>query len=187
VAALDRTLPKIPAPAEPVHRAPGNRLLCLWDPPQPAILLEPGPPGGARMRWIKAGVDCARYKRLMLDRIVFFFAADSAYKGMDPRELKDLADLFPRQLAGSLKKSYPIASAPGPKVARLQFAITDLRENRPVLSDILPAEEIGPAGSDAKEGRLNSWSGSGATATELLVIDSTTNNDSFRYKKPILS
>jgi putative nucleotidyltransferase with HDIG domain len=175
VAALERTLPKIPAPAVTAHRAPGNRLRYLWDPRQPEILLAPGPPGGARMRWLRAGVDFAKYKRLMIDRVVFFFAPDSAYKGMDPQEVKELADLFHRQLVGSLKKSYPIASAPGPDVARLRFAITDLRENRPVLSDILPAEAIGSVGSGAPEDRLNLWSGSGATAAELLVIDSATN------------
>jgi Protein of unknown function (DUF3313) len=44
------------------------------------------------LRWLKPGVDFAKYNKLMLDSVVFFFAEDSEYKGMDPQELKEIAD-----------------------------------------------------------------------------------------------
>jgi hypothetical protein len=172
VAAFERILPKMPAPD--TRRTPRERLLCLWDHHQPDIILEPGPPGGAKMRWLKPGVDFARYNRLILDNVVFFFAPDSEYKGMDPQELKSLADAFRQQLANSLKKKYPIVALPGPDVARIRFAITDLRQNRPVLSDIASDGPIGLGKEDTKNRVAASWSGSGATEAEVLVFDSLT-------------
>jgi hypothetical protein len=111
---------------------------------------------------------------VILDRVLFFFAPDSEYKGMDPQELKGLADAFRRQLAEALKKSYPIVTAPGPDVARIRFAITDLRQNRPVLSDIAADGPIGLGKDNVKNRVATSWSGSGATEAEVVVFDSLT-------------
>jgi hypothetical protein len=83
-------------------KSPKERLLCLSD-NQTEFVLEPGPVGGARMRWLKPGIDFSKYNRLMLDRVIFFFAEDSEYKGIDPQELKELGDLFNRQLKETLK------------------------------------------------------------------------------------
>jgi hypothetical protein len=59
-------------------------------------LLQPGPKGGVKMRYLKPGVDFVKYKRLMIDPVIFFFADDSEYKGIDPTEMKQLADQFVR-------------------------------------------------------------------------------------------
>jgi putative nucleotidyltransferase with HDIG domain len=170
VAAFERILPKIPMHAESV-KAPVERLRCLSD-DQTDIVLTPGPLGGARMRWIKPGIDFAKYQRLMFDRVIFFFAADSEYKGMDPQELNDLADLLHKQFKNALKNKYPIVKTPEPDVARIRFAITDLKQSRPVLSDLWPA---GFGLANLKKGLTASWAGSGATSSELMVLDSITN------------
>jgi putative nucleotidyltransferase with HDIG domain len=171
VAACEGILAKIPSQADTV-KAPKEGLLCLSD-NHPEIILEPGLIGGARMRWLKPGIEFSRYNRLMLDRVIFFFAADSEYKGMDPKELKELADLFHRRLRDSLKKKYPIVKVPGPDVARIRFAITDLRQSRPVLTEVEP---VGFGLTDLKMGLMKSWAGSGATCAELMVLDSLTNS-----------
>jgi HD-GYP domain-containing protein (c-di-GMP phosphodiesterase class II) len=168
IAACERVLPKIPPPSD-MPRVSGERLLYLAD-DQPEILLEPGPAGVARMRWIKPGVEFAKYKRLMVDPVVFFFAADSEYKGMNPRELKELADLFDRQVRSSLEDKYPIVQVAGPDVARIRFAITDLRQNRPVLN----LASLGLDTDDSTVCLMKSWVGSGATSAELIIIDSLT-------------
>lgn len=173
VAAFERVLPEIP-PASETARAPTERLMCLWDHHHSDILLEPGPPGGARMRWLKPGVDFSKYHRLILDPVVFFFAPDSEYKGMDPQELKKLADAFKQELVESLKRGYPIAKAPGPDVVRIRFAITDLRQNRPVVGSIPLEGPIALGRGNLKKQTYTSWSGSGVTAAELIVFDSMT-------------
>ncbi len=173
VAAFERVLPEIP-PSPETERAPIERLICLWGHHHSDILLEPGPPGGARMRWLKPGVNFSKYRRLILEPVVFFFAPDSDYKGMDPRELKKLADAFKLELVESLKKQYPIVKAPGPDVARIRFAITDLRQNRPVLENTTPEGPITHDKVGLKKQTYTSWPGSGVTAAELIVFDSTT-------------
>ena len=173
VVAFERALPKIP-PHDDGATASQARLLCLWDDRRSKIMLEPGPPGGVRMRWLKPGVDFSTYHRLMLDPVVFFFAPDSEYKGMDPQELKGLAGAFRRRLVDSLKKGYPIVTAPAPDVARIRFAITDLRQSRPVLSGIAPGGQIDLGEKSRHKRAGHSWSGSGATAAELVVFDSMT-------------
>jgi hypothetical protein len=70
----------------------------------------------------------------------------------------------------TLKPGYPIVPKPAPDAARLRFAITDLRQNRPVPEEV--ASE-GPNGfSEARP--ATSWSGTGATCAEMLMFDSMT-------------
>jgi putative nucleotidyltransferase with HDIG domain len=171
--AFERILPKIPL-HEDAAAASQEKLLCLSTYSHPEITLEPGPPRGAKMRWLKPGVDFSKYHRLMLDPVVFFFAPDSEYKGMNPRELKELEDAFKRRLVDILKKAYPIVAAPAPDVARLRFAITDLRQSRPVLSGIAPNGTSGSGEKIRQERAGLLWSGAGATASELIVFDSMT-------------
>jgi putative nucleotidyltransferase with HDIG domain len=168
VSACERILKKIPMDMSTV-RVHKEGLLCLAD-DKNEIILEPGEFGEARMRWVNSGIDFGKYKRLILDRVIFFFAADSEYKGLDPHELKTLSDLFNRQMSVALKKKYPIVKAPGPDVARIRFAITDLKQGRPVLTDLEP-----DGATEVKFGNIKSWADSGATCAELLILDSMTN------------
>jgi len=173
VGAFERILPQIPL-HEDAAAASQEKLLCLSTYDHPEITLQPGPPGGAKMRWLKPGVDFSKYHRLMLDPVVFFFAPDSEYKGMDPQELKGLADAFRRRLVDTLKKDYPIIASPAPDVSRLRLAITDLRQSRPDIWGITVDGLIGfgEKSRQKRDGQL--WSGSGATAAELVVFDSMT-------------
>jgi len=137
--------------------------------------LEPGPKDGAKMRWLKPDVDWAKYDKVMLDSVVFFFADASEYKGIEPNELKKLADGFNKQLVETLKGSYPIVAEPGPDVIRIRFAITDLKQSSPVMSGITSVIPVGLAVSVVKKGATDSWAGSGATSAEMMALDSLTN------------
>ena len=138
--------------------------------------LQPGPEGGAKMRWLKPGVDFSKYNKLMIDSVVFYFADDSEYKGVDPEFMKEMADKFNKALVDALKDSYPIVADPGPDVARLRVAITGIKQSRPVLSGISSIVPVGIAISVVKRGTTGSWAGSGATSAEFMALDSTTND-----------
>ena len=138
--------------------------------------LQPGPEGGAKMRWLKPGVDFGKYKKFMVDSVVFFFADDSQYKGIDPAEMKDLADAFNKEVVAALKDKYPIVTEPGPDVARVRFAITGFKQSRPVLSGVTSIVPVGLAVSLVKKGATGAWTGSGATSSELMVLDSATSD-----------
>jgi hypothetical protein len=141
-----------------------------------AQYLQPGPEGGAKMRWLKPGVDFGKYNKVMLDSVIFFFADSSGYKGIDPQALKELADACDLQVINVLKGTYPIVAEPGPDVVRIRFAITDLEQSRPVLSAVTTVVPIGLGISIIKKGATGSWTGSGATGAELMAIDSMTGN-----------
>ena len=70
-------------------------------------LLKPGPVGGAKLRWIKDGMDPKKYNKFMVDSVIFFLADKSDYKGIDPQEMKDLCDQFNKELVAAFKDKYP--------------------------------------------------------------------------------
>ncbi|MBN1142584.1 MAG: DUF3313 domain-containing protein [Deltaproteobacteria bacterium] len=137
--------------------------------------MVPGPVGGAKMRWIKPGVEFGKYNKVMVDSVVFFFDDGSEYKGIDPQELKELADSFNRQIVTALQGKYPVVAEPGADVVRLRYAITDLKQSRPVVSGVSSVVPVGLGISILKKGATGSWSGSGATGAEMMALDSLTN------------
>ena len=142
-----------------------------------AMLLEPGPKGGVKERWLKPGADFKKYNKVILEHVVFFFADTSEYKGIDTAELDEVAKSADLALVNALKDSYPIVTVPGPDVVRIRFAVTDLKESKPVVGVITTATMVLPVGaaiSLVKKGATGSWSGSGATTMEMMAIDSAT-------------
>ncbi len=137
--------------------------------------MVPGPEGGAKLRWVKPDADYKKYKRFMVDSVIFYLSDNNAYKGFDPQEMKDLADAFNTELAAAFRNKWPMVSEPGPDVARIRIAITNLKPSNParsVVSTILP---IGMAISLVKKGAAGGWTGSGETGIEVVCQDSVTN------------
>lgn len=139
-------------------------------------LLEPGPKDGVKMRYLKPGLDFGKYKKLMIDQVTFFFADDSEYKGINPAEMKQLADEFNQKLIDALQPLCPIVSEPGPDVAHIKIAITNVKHSKPAYSAITSIIPVGLAVSAVKKGTTGSWSGSGSTSSEMMILDSSTND-----------
>ena len=137
--------------------------------------LGPGPKDGAKLRWLKPGVDFSKYEKFMIDSVVFFLADESEYKGIDGNEIKELTDAFNLELVNALKDKYPIVSEPGPEVLRIRIAITNVKLSKPVLSGVTSIIPIGLAVSVVKKGATGTWTGSGEVGVELLAIDTMTN------------
>ena len=137
--------------------------------------LQPGPEGGAKMRWLKPGVDFSKYSKIMLDSVIFYFADGSENMGIDAHEMKELADKCNQQVFDALNDTYPIVAEPGPDVVRIRFAITDLKQSRPGVSAVTTIIPVGLAISAVKKGAGGSWTGSGATSAEFMALDSMTN------------
>jgi hypothetical protein len=144
--------------------------------PQVYKQMKPGPEGGVKLRWLKPGVDLKVYNNFMVDSVIFFFADKSEYKGIDPQEMKELADKFNQALVAAFKDKYPIVTEPGPDVARIRIAITNVKASSPGVSAVTSILPIGLAVSAVKKGATDSWSGSGATGAEMMILDSTTND-----------
>ena len=139
--------------------------------------LMPGPKDGVKERWLKPGINPAKYNKVILEHVVFFFADDSPYKGIDTSELNQLAEQFDLAIVNALKGIYPIVTEPGPDVVRIRIAITDLKQSTPALGVVSTAAMVTPIGlgvNVVKRGATGSWSGSGATSAEFLAFDSMT-------------
>ncbi len=137
--------------------------------------LGPGPEGGAKLRWVKADTDFSKYNRFMVDSVIFFLGDDSEYKGIDPQEMKELADKFNNEIVTAFKDKWPIVSEPGPDVARIRIAITNVKPSKPGVSAVSSVVPIGLGISLVRKGATGGWSGSGDTGIEAMTLDSMTN------------
>jgi hypothetical protein len=129
------------------------------------------------MRWLKPGVDFAKYDKVILEHITFFLDDTSEYKGIDAAEMNELAQKCDLALVNALKDGYPIVTEPGPDVVRIRMAITDLKQSNPTLGGISTVTMVTPIGLGVnliKKGTTGTWTGSGATASELMALDSMT-------------
>jgi hypothetical protein len=133
----------------------------LGDYPQ----FQPGPKGGADWVYLKEGVDFSVYKRIMIDKVVFFFREDAKYKGIYPEELQELSSAFLLEMTMALRGAgaYPSAEEPAPDVLRIRFAITDVVPSKPKLN-VLTA--MVPGGRSV---------GVGQASLEAELLDSMTN------------
>jgi hypothetical protein len=136
--------------------------------------LTAGPEGGAKLRWLKPGVDFHKYNKFMVDSVIFYLADKSEYKGIDPQEMKELADQFNKELVAAFKDKYPIVAEPGPDVARICLAITNIQPSKPGVSTITSIVPVGLGLSLIKKGATGGGSRSGATGVELMALDTTT-------------
>ncbi len=136
--------------------------------------LAPGPEGGAKMRWLKPGVDFTKYNKVMVDYVVFALAEDSEYKGINGDEMKTMGDAASLALVNAIKAKYPVVSEPGPGVARVRSAIVGLKQSNPVLSGVTSVIPVGLGISIVKKGAGGAWTGSGATSAEFMILDSMT-------------
>ncbi len=135
--------------------------------------LKPGEAGGHR--WLKPGVDLKKYNKFMVDSVIFFLAEKADYKGIDAQEMKELCDEFNKALVAAFKDKLPIVAEPGPDVARVRFAITNVQPSRPGVSAVTSIVPVGLGVSLVKKGATGGWVGSGETAAEMMVLDTATN------------
>lgn len=137
--------------------------------------LQPEPKGGAKLRWVKQGVNPKKYNKFMVDSVIFFLANNADYKGIDPQEMKELSDNFNKEIVAAFRNKYQIVAEPGPDVAQIKIAITNIQPSKPGVSTVTSIIPVGLGISLVKKGASGGWSGSGQTCMEIMVLDSTTN------------
>jgi hypothetical protein len=140
--------------------------------------MTPGPEGKAKMGWLKPGADLTKYNKFMVEYVIFTLAEDSEYKGIDGDEMKKLGDAATLALANTISEKYTVVTEPGPDVLRFKSAIVGLKQSNPYLSGLSVISLVNPVGlgvNIVKKGTTGSWSGSGATQAEFMLLDSMTN------------
>lgn len=110
----------------------------------------------------------AGYDTFIVDPVITFFHAKSEAgkkqkKGkLDEQDISDLKNYMHDAILKALSEDYNIAYQPGPGVARLRIALTDLK-NSSTLQNILPATKLigsGLGGASLEAELLDSQTGS---------------------------
>lgn len=157
---------------------------CATTPPKTGFLgeyadkMQPGPYSGS-LRWLKLGVDFSKYNKVMVDPVSFVAGDDAeanAAKDIDPAKLKELGDKCTQAVVDAIKEKYPVVTEPGPDVARVRFAIADLKKSYPVISGVTSIVPMALAVNLLRKGATGTWTGGGSTVGQVMATDSTTND-----------
>jgi Protein of unknown function (DUF3313) len=89
--------------------------------------------------WYKLGADPTTilqpYSKFMLDTVTVFPHPGAEYKGLKPEELARLSEYFLNSLTKQLTEGgYQVVTEPGPGVARVRIAITDVVPVNPAMN-----------------------------------------------------
>lgn len=128
---------------------------------------------GIDLRYLKEGVNFKKYKKIMMDEVVFFFMDNADYKGINPSEIKGLSEDFHStfiEVFGSM-----LTDTPGPDVVRMRLAVTDIEPSSPVSGTMTTVIPIGLAVSLAKKAATGEYTGIGSASAEVEFLDSVTN------------
>jgi hypothetical protein len=79
----------------------------------------------------------------MVDSVIFYLSDKADYKGIDPQEMKELADEFNKDIVAAFKDKYPIVADPAPDVARIRIAITNIKPSNPGVSAVTSIIPVG--------------------------------------------
>jgi hypothetical protein len=116
-----------------------------------------------------------KYKAVMVDEPEVLISANSDYKGAKPSDLEAIGALLRKSVSDALTAGgYGIVDSPGPNVAYLKMAVTDLslkRKKRPLLG-YTPAGFVLKAGVDAMRDMMGKYDVMGA-AVQGEITDST--------------
>lgn len=135
--------------------------------------------------WKEANLNVKNYNKVLISRIVVSIAPPKSQDGsnvanptIDPTDLKMLTDYFHDDLVKSLKPIMQVVDRPGPGVAVLRVALTDLVPTtvaESVAGTLIPYAFVVEASSGAATGRpAGSTPYLGQTAMELQFRDGAT-------------
>lgn len=125
------------------------------------------------LRYLNSDVDLKKYKKVMMDEVVFFFKTDSDYKGIHPSEIQELSKKFYSIFVKTLGDIF--TDTPGPDVVRMRLAVTDIEPSNSVSSAMTTVVPVGLAVSLIKKGATGEYTGIGSASTEVEFLDSMTN------------
>jgi hypothetical protein len=137
----------------------------------PDILVE-GKDDQALYRYVKPGLDVTRYDKIMIDPVLVMKDGE-----LDKDELEDYQKLANNAfvyLTKELEKDYKIVQAPEPGAMRIQAAIIDADNTKPVRNTLSTFMPIGMGISLVRYAATGKQSGVGEITAEMKVTDAST-------------
>jgi hypothetical protein len=116
------------------------------------------PVSGNLLRYI--GPDVGEYSKFIIDPITVKCYDPKACKDIKPENMAHLQEYFYQQIVKDKPDRYEIVSTPGPGVARIRCAVTNLQKSTPALN-VLPWTKLAGVGL-------------GQVSAEMELVDSQT-------------
>jgi hypothetical protein len=123
--------------------------------------------------WRSPSLDPKKYDQVMIARMVVTLKAGG--NPVDPTDLKALVDYFHGSMTKALKRQMQVVEKPGPGVAVMRIALTDLvptEVSRSAMGTLVPYGFVAEAGSGVAEGKpAGSTPYLGETGMEMQIRD----------------
>ena len=107
--------------------------------------LEPHPDIDGRHRYINPNMNAGDYSKFIVDPVVLSLSEKGKERGINQKDLNEQVTFFHQKLVEELEQGYQVVSSPGPGVARVRVAITDIDKTNPLLN-IHPGTKLTGAG-----------------------------------------
>jgi hypothetical protein len=104
--------------------------------------LQAGSANQMALRWVNPSAKWSSYNQVLLEPVTFWGGETSSVSAADQQAL---TNFFYQALQTQVGQNFPLATAPGPGVMRLQVAITDLTAATPglrTISTIIPQARV---------------------------------------------
>lgn len=97
-------------------------------------------------RYIAPGNRLGSYSKFIIDPVIIHLHTGSKVKGkLKEEDLRDITNYMHEALQKAIEDRYEIVYRPGPGVARMRVAITDLKKSK-IIQNILPIGKIAGTG-----------------------------------------
>jgi len=167
--------------------------------PQPE-LLQSGASGQADLVYFKPGVDLTSYNAIILEPVQIVSDSTSPLATATPDQRETVANLYYSNMYASLSKHCKLVSTPGPRVVRLNLALTDVKLSNGVVKTVatytpyvMVAYKVGSvafnggagyfSGTATSEGFVTDamthdllWEGADKRAGSVALVQNTTNS-----------
>ncbi len=177
-----------------IHRASWAALVLLvlggCDTPMPAHSgflddyprMRPSPRIAGAWGWWHPQKRISDYRKIMIDPVTVFLHPQAQSRGVNPDELKELADYFRAEMVSRIRSSgkYEIVRRAGPGVLRIRAAITDVKPGKVLLNvtPVVGATGVGVGGASMEAECLDTESGE-----RILAVIATRKGDPFQVKE----
>lgn len=109
-------------------------------------------------RLVYIGADIKKYDKFILDPIRTVYYDEVVETKVSPEDAEHLKQFFYQALYNELSTNYQIVATPGPRVARIRIAVTNLKASTPALN-VLPQTKL-------------TGLGLGQASAEMEIVDS---------------
>jgi hypothetical protein len=134
--------------------------------------LKAGESGQAKLVYINAETNFAKYNKVMIDPIKVWAGEKSKLKELPKKDVEALINYLDATVRENLKKDYTIVKQAGPDVMRLRIAITEGKKANVILNTMSSVIPVGMAVDAVKFIAVGTHASVGEAAVEAEIVDS---------------